>query len=417
MQRTSQDRVQYGKIFAVLLLLTALFLPFTVGNTLAQENVGIGTKNPDQSAVLDLSIELLSSPKGFLTPRMTSLQKNSILAPTTGLLIYQTDGASGFYYYNGLTWIPFITSVSSFSSLVDTMAWTLRGNAGTSSANFLGTTDPKDLVLKTSNVERLRISAIGEVSVASLVSGGIVKAVPGTGTLVSAVVGAAGDVEAPLGFSNGITRSGNSVMLGGGLAFNTTINLNNSNFSFSGQGNVGIGVASPTYLLEVGGTQGIASVRLQSLAGTGTRLVTSNSLGELSTLNLPGGNVVGGSGTANFVTKWAADGLTLQNSQLFDNGASVGVGTTNPIGLFSVGSTSQFQVNATGAITAATGITSSGAIQFSALNAGGVVKADPVTGNLSVAIPGIDYEKSLTFTNGLTRNGDSVRFGGTLNSA
>ncbi|MBS1538530.1 MAG: hypothetical protein JST20_12370, partial [Bacteroidetes bacterium] len=416
MKRTSHKRAQFGKIVAALLILVAISLTFTVGTLTAQENVGIGTKNPDNSSVLDLSIDLLSSPKGFLAPRMTSLQKNSILAPATGLLIYQTDGSNGFYYFNGLTWIPFISSVTTISSMIDTLAWTLRGNAGTTNANFLGTTDQRDLVIKSNNVERLRITSQGEINVASLSTGGIVKALPGNGTLVTASVGFGGDVEAPLSFTNGLTRSGNTVTLGGGLVNNTALILNNNNFVFSGQGNVGIGVDNPTYKLEVGGAPGSSSVRLQSLAGTGIRLVTATALGELNTLNLPGGNVVGGSGTANFLTKWAADGLTLQNSQLFDNGTNVGVGTANPLALFSVGTNSQFQINSTGAITTATGINSSGNIQFSSLSAGGIVKADPITGKLSVALPGLDFEKGIGFSNGLTRSGDSVRFGGTLNN-
>jgi hypothetical protein len=49
----------------------------------------------------------------------------------------------------------------------------------------------------------------------------------------------------------------------------------------------------------------------------------------------------------------------------------VGIGTATPTSLFSVGATSQFQVNTTGAIAAATGITSSGTITFSALNTNG----------------------------------------------
>ncbi|MCX6243553.1 MAG: DUF1566 domain-containing protein [Bacteroidetes bacterium] len=35
---------------------------------------------------------------------MTETQRNSISSPVTGLMIYQTDGTSGFYYYNGTVW-------------------------------------------------------------------------------------------------------------------------------------------------------------------------------------------------------------------------------------------------------------------------------------------------------------------------
>jgi len=48
--------------------------------------VGINTINPDASAVLDLS----SQQKGFLPPRMTQVQRNAIVAPALGLMIYNT---------------------------------------------------------------------------------------------------------------------------------------------------------------------------------------------------------------------------------------------------------------------------------------------------------------------------------------
>ncbi len=63
--------------------------------------VGIGTTSPDNSSQLDVN----STSKGLLTPRMTSAQKSAISNPATGLLIYQTDGVSGFYYYTGSSWI------------------------------------------------------------------------------------------------------------------------------------------------------------------------------------------------------------------------------------------------------------------------------------------------------------------------
>lgn len=67
--------------------------------------VGIGTTTPNVSAELDVA----STSKGALVPRMTAAQKLAISSPATGLLIYQTDGTPGFKYYNGTAWID-ITS-------------------------------------------------------------------------------------------------------------------------------------------------------------------------------------------------------------------------------------------------------------------------------------------------------------------
>lgn len=63
-------------------------------------NVGIGTTTPNSSALLDVS----STEKGILIPRMTTSQKNAIGSPANGLLIYQTDSTTGFYYYNASAW-------------------------------------------------------------------------------------------------------------------------------------------------------------------------------------------------------------------------------------------------------------------------------------------------------------------------
>ena len=57
--------------------------------------------DPDASAILDVK----STTKGFLAPRMTLAQRDAIVTPATGLIIYQTDGVTGFYFYNA-GWKP-----------------------------------------------------------------------------------------------------------------------------------------------------------------------------------------------------------------------------------------------------------------------------------------------------------------------
>jgi hypothetical protein len=66
----------------------------------ATGSVGIGTTSPNAKSLL----EVRSTTKGVLFPRMTTAQRNLIGAPPVGLLIFQTDGASGFYYYTGSAW-------------------------------------------------------------------------------------------------------------------------------------------------------------------------------------------------------------------------------------------------------------------------------------------------------------------------
>ncbi|MPT34860.1 MAG: hypothetical protein E2604_07185, partial [Flavobacterium sp.] len=49
--------------------------------------VGIGTTMPDASSLLDMT----STSKGLLTPRMTTAQRTAITSPANGLLVYDTD--------------------------------------------------------------------------------------------------------------------------------------------------------------------------------------------------------------------------------------------------------------------------------------------------------------------------------------
>jgi len=62
--------------------------------------VGIGTIGPATSAILDIN----STAKGLLIPRMTDAQKKAVVQPDPGTTVYQTDLLKGFYYYDGARW-------------------------------------------------------------------------------------------------------------------------------------------------------------------------------------------------------------------------------------------------------------------------------------------------------------------------
>ena len=90
-----------------LALKAPLASPTFTGTLALGDAAGIGTVTPAATAAL----EIASTTKGFLAPRMTAAQVAAIGSPATGLLVYQTDGTSGFYFYNGSAWAgPFGTS-------------------------------------------------------------------------------------------------------------------------------------------------------------------------------------------------------------------------------------------------------------------------------------------------------------------
>jgi hypothetical protein len=63
------------------------------------QSVGIGTNSPGSSAMLDVS----STTKGLLVPRMTSAQRSAIVSPANGLMVYDIT-TNSFWYYNNSAW-------------------------------------------------------------------------------------------------------------------------------------------------------------------------------------------------------------------------------------------------------------------------------------------------------------------------
>jgi len=124
---------------------TVVLFTLSMNNAIAQTNTfpvtgsaGIGTITPSASALLDIT----STTKGMLMPRMTLTQRNAIVTPATGLMIYQTNSTPGFYYYSGTAWV---------AVTVKSKGWSITGNAGTGSINFIGTTDAQPLLFKINN--------------------------------------------------------------------------------------------------------------------------------------------------------------------------------------------------------------------------------------------------------------------------
>ncbi len=106
--------------------LKALLLLLSIAATTlvtAQQGVGINTTTPDPSAALDIN----STDKGLLVPRMTTAQRNAIVNPATGLIVLNLDDKC-VDIYNGTTWIK----NCGFTITQDTLAaaWTQRADFG-----------------------------------------------------------------------------------------------------------------------------------------------------------------------------------------------------------------------------------------------------------------------------------------------
>lgn len=116
------------------ILLSFAFSMSIMGAIAQKDNVGIGTTKPDQSAALEIS----SSNKGLLTPRMSLQQRTAIQNPAQGLIVYQTDMLSGFYFYDGKEWKSMgINTVDKSVAGVDG-DWTLVGNSNADANSYIG---------------------------------------------------------------------------------------------------------------------------------------------------------------------------------------------------------------------------------------------------------------------------------------
>jgi len=82
----------------------------------SQNNVGIGTTTPDANAILELN----STSKGLLIPRLTTAQRNlmnsSLSTTQKGLLVFDSND-NLFYFWDGSTWIAVGASGSSCVTL------------------------------------------------------------------------------------------------------------------------------------------------------------------------------------------------------------------------------------------------------------------------------------------------------------
>ena len=157
-------------LLAVLLMTGSL--------TARAQNVGIGTTAPDASAALDI----VSTTRGLLAPRMTSTQRLAIVSPAVGLLVYQTDAAAGYFYNAGtplaIDWQPVLRATATI----------LNGTSQQPNSNF-------------------NISGTGMMANAS-----VSTALTGSGADLGSVVGVG--IRADGGLNLGQNTTGGSIYLG-----------------------------------------------------------------------------------------------------------------------------------------------------------------------------------------------------------
>lgn len=79
-----------------------LYIILLAGYSAAAQSVGIGTSSPHSTSAL----EVRSTNKGVLMPRLTSASRTGMFNVPAGMMVFDTD-ASTFYYHDGNKWRPF----------------------------------------------------------------------------------------------------------------------------------------------------------------------------------------------------------------------------------------------------------------------------------------------------------------------
>lgn len=127
--------------------LSQLFFYLIIGLVVnvSYAQVGIGTTTPNESSMLDIQ----STTKGILIPRMTSAERTVIASPANGLLVFDTTSKS-FWFYNVNTWKELVSSSSIVDADDDTKVEVEK------------TSDSDEINFSTTSVERMKIGNNGK---------------------------------------------------------------------------------------------------------------------------------------------------------------------------------------------------------------------------------------------------------------
>jgi hypothetical protein len=352
-----------------ILLIIAL-VATAAGSAFAQIKLGDNPGNLNQNALLELE----SSSKGLLLPRMTTAQVATMTSPPDGMMIFNTDSTCICIRRSGV-W-------RSLCAEGNGQPWSTTGNSNTDpTSNFVGTKDNQSLVFRTNNAEVMRMLTSGNIGIGTTtptnklhivssnnplrleglqsgVSTDSVMTVDGTGVVRMMKMT---DVGAnAFTANNGLTKTGSLVQLGGALITPTSI------------------TTTATNTLAVAGLQSGTGVDSVVLADAATGVLRRMSMSAI------GANAIG-----------VTNGLT-KNNNIISLGGTLTVPTT-------LATSSTNVLNITGLQTSA--ITDS------------VVTMDAATGQLRRTTMAIIGANAFTADNGLTKTGSNVKLGGALTAA
>ncbi len=282
-------------VIKISFILFILQLSLTVT---AQVAINTDGSSPDESAMLDIK----STSKGALFPRMTTSQKESIVNPATGLIVFDTDKA-GLFTYDGSSW----------TLLSSGQIWTRSGyftylsdspyNVG------IGTVSPQtDLDI---------IDTLGSsfIRIASLASHAGIYIDKKNETDKSYIIWN----------TNGVGKWYMGLIKNNNYSISESYSNSDGTFVIEPGGNIGIGTTNPNADLEVSNSTGETEVRI-------TRSSDSFSTGVSFNTQSDQDWVIGIPPSTHNMEIFKNSGNTTGNLVLLKDAGNVGIGTPAPKG-------------------------------------------------------------------------------------
>ena len=325
-----------------LLLVALLFV-----TTFASAQYGIGTTSPSPSAQLELN----STAKGFLMPRMNTVQRDAIASPAAGLMVYNLDSNKP-NFFNGVSWIELAgvivggaTQPGAPTDIVVTpgdaqasVAFTApTNNGGNAITNYIVTANPGELTAS---------GATSPITVTGLVNGTAytfsVVAVNAVGNSASSTVSSAVTPVGAPGAPTDVVASYTAGTTQASIAFTAPTNTNGAAITgYTVTSNPGgltaSGASSPLVVTGLSMNQAYTFTVVANNGSASAASVASNSITTVpvvptAPLNLVASSTASGTASIAFGVPASNGGAAITNYVVTSNPAGgTGSGSASPI--------------------------------------------------------------------------------------